>query len=96
MKKDDFITAGEAALQLGISIDTIRRWDKKGLIKSFRDEKNDRIFSLDEIKRIQNKTSGDKKSKFKILKNNKMSPYTAIELFAGAGRYRFGNGKCWN
>ena len=85
MKKDKFITAGEAAVQLEISIDTIRRWDKKGLIKSFRDERNDRIFSLEEIKRIQNKTHGDKKSKFKILKNNKMSSYTAIELFAGAG-----------
>jgi DNA (cytosine-5)-methyltransferase 1 len=85
MKKGEFITAGEAASQLGISIDTIRRWDKKGLIKSFRDEKNDRIFCLEEIKRIQNKTHGDKKSKFKILENNKISSYTAIELFAGAG-----------
>jgi DNA (cytosine-5)-methyltransferase 1 len=85
MKKEKLITAGVAALNLCISIDTIRRWDKKGLIKSFRDEKNDRMFSLEEIKRIQNKTSGDKKSKFKILKNNKMSQYTAIELFAGAG-----------
>ncbi|MFA5022300.1 MAG: DNA (cytosine-5-)-methyltransferase [Patescibacteria group bacterium] len=85
MKNSQFITAGNAAHQLGISIDTIRRWDKKGLIKSFRDERNDRIFSLDEIKRIQNRTTSDKKSKFKILRNNKMSPYTAIELFAGAG-----------
>ena len=85
MEQNKFITAGEAARQLGISIDTIRRWDKKGLIKSFRDEKNDRIFSLKEIKRIQNKTYGDKKSKFKILKNKQMSRYTAIELFAGAG-----------
>lgn len=79
------ITAGIAALKLGISVDTIRRWDKKGLIKSFRDERNDRMFSLEEIKRIQNKTQGDKKSKFKILKNKTVSKYTAIELFAGAG-----------
>ncbi|MEI7498615.1 MAG: DNA (cytosine-5-)-methyltransferase [Actinomycetota bacterium] len=85
MKKNQYITAGEAARQLGISVDTIRRWDKKGLIKSFRDEKNDRMFSLEEIKRIQNKAHGDKKSKFKILKNSRMSSYTAIELFAGAG-----------
>lgn len=85
MEKEKFITAGEASLKLGISIDTIRRWDKKGLIKSFRDTRNDRMFSLEEIKRIHNKTYGDKKSKFKILKNNKMSPYKAIELFAGAG-----------
>ncbi len=85
MKEEKKIAIGEAALKLGISIDTIRRWDKKGLVKSFRDERNDRVFSLEEIKRIQNKTHGDKKSKFKILKNNESSPYTAIELFAGAG-----------
>lgn len=85
MQKQKFITAGEAALKLGISVDTIRRWDKKGLVKSLRDERNDRLFSLEEIKRVQNKTLGDKKSKFKILQNNKLSKYTAIELFAGAG-----------
>ncbi|MEK7159115.1 MAG: DNA (cytosine-5-)-methyltransferase [Patescibacteria group bacterium] len=85
MHKNQYITAGEAALKLSISIDTIRRWDKKGLIKSFRNERNDRMFSLGEIKRIQNKTHGDKKSKFRILKNKKISGYTAIELFAGAG-----------
>ncbi|MDP2656636.1 MAG: DNA (cytosine-5-)-methyltransferase [bacterium] len=85
MQTAQFITAGEAALYLGISVDTIRRWDKKGLIKSTRDERNDRIFGLEEIKRIHNKTRGDKKSKFKILKNTTISPYTAIELFAGAG-----------
>ena len=85
MQKNKFISAGGAALKLGISVDTIRRWDKKGLVKSFRDGRNDRMFSIEEIKRIQNKTSGDKKSKFIILKNKKKSPYTAIELFAGAG-----------
>lgn len=79
-----YLTAGETAALLNISIDTIRRWDKKGLIKSFRDEKNARIFSLEEIKRIQNKTKGQSK-KFKILKNKQKSSYTAIELFAGAG-----------
>ncbi len=79
-----YYTAGEAATLLNISIDTIRRWDKSGLIKSFRNNRNARMFLLDEIKRIKNK-SGSKKNKFKILKNKKKSPYTAIELFAGAG-----------
>ncbi|MHA1574754.1 MAG: DNA (cytosine-5-)-methyltransferase [Alphaproteobacteria bacterium] len=82
--KQKYFTAGEAANLLNISIDTIRRWDKSGLIKSFRNDRNARIFLLDEIKRIQNK-SGNKTKKFKILKNKKKSPYTVIELFAGAG-----------
>ena len=82
--KQKYFTAGEAATLLNISIDTIRRWDKSGLIKSFRNDRNARIFLLDEIKRIQNK-SGSKIKKFKILKNKKKSSYTVIELFAGAG-----------
>lgn len=79
------ITAGEAAIKLNISIDTIRRWDKKGLIKSFRDKKNSRMFSLEEIKRIQKKSTGEKKNEFIVLKNREKTNYTAIELFAGAG-----------
>jgi DNA (cytosine-5)-methyltransferase 1 len=84
--KEQYFTAGEAALKLEISIDTIRRWDKSGLIKSFRNERNDRIFGLEEIMRIQNRTqTGKRKNMYKILTNKKASPYTAIELFAGAG-----------
>ncbi len=85
MLKEKNITAGVAALELGISIDTIRRWDKKGLIKSVRDERNDRMFGLEEIKRIQNKTHGDGRGRLRILRNRVKSSYTAIELFAGAG-----------
>ncbi len=81
-----YFTAGEAAVKLEISIDTIRRWDKKGLIKSFRDNRNSRIFSFQEVTRIKNKTQGGGcDNKYRILKNKKSSPYTAIELFAGAG-----------
>lgn len=82
--KQKYFTAGEVATLLNISIDTIRRWDKSDLIKSFRNERNARIFLLDEVKRIQNK-SGSKTKKFKILKNKKKSSFTVIELFAGAG-----------
>ena len=72
MKKiKNFITAGTAAQILDISIDTIRRWDKKGLVKSFRNERNDRLFSIDEIERVQGKVFGNKKNQYRILKNSK-------------------------
>ena len=38
------ITVQEAARILDVSLDTIRRWDKKGLIKADRSDKNHRIF----------------------------------------------------
>ena len=49
------LTAFSASEQLGVSVDTIRRWDKKGLIKSIRDNQNYRIFDIEEIRRLHNK-----------------------------------------
>ena len=49
------LTAHDASIQLGISTDTIRRWEKKGLIKASRNELNYRVFDIDEIKRLQSK-----------------------------------------
>ena len=51
---------------INVSPDTIRRWDKKGLIKATRSEQNHRLFSVLEIKRLQEKISGTNKGeKFK-------------------------------
>lgn len=86
MNKDDqYFTAGEAAIKLNISIDTIRRWDKRKIIRSFRDHRNLRIFSLAEIERIMDKTQNNSSGRYKNLKNSKKSNYTVIELFAGCG-----------
>jgi DNA (cytosine-5)-methyltransferase 1 len=81
------LTIIDAASKIGVSIDTIRRWEKKGLIKSIRSDQNHRLFSLDEILRVHNKVSGDSNgvSHYKILRAKKKSPYTCIDLFAGAG-----------
>jgi molybdopterin-binding protein len=46
-------TATEAARELGISVDTLRRWDRKGRIRTKRDSANRRIVSLEEIERLR-------------------------------------------
>ena len=80
------LTVADISKELGVSQDTIRRWDKKGLIKSSRSNLNYRVFNLDEVRRLQMKLNGDSSSnKYTILKVKKKSPYKAIELFAGAG-----------
>lgn len=81
------LTVSEAADEIGVSCDTIRRWEKKGLIKSTRNENNHRVFSIDEIRRIHTKTSGSdsKENNYRILKAGESTTYTAIDLFAGAG-----------
>lgn len=79
------LTAHQASLELGISTDTIRRWEKKGLIKATRDKHNYRVFDVEEIKRLQNKISGAQTNNYRVLKTSVTTPYTCIELFAGAG-----------
>jgi molybdopterin-binding protein len=46
-------TATEAARELGISVDTLRRWDREGRIRTERDSANRRLVALDEIERLR-------------------------------------------
>lgn len=48
-----FYTVGEAAKRLGISLDTLRRWDRDGRIKTSRDSGNRRIVSAKEVDRLR-------------------------------------------
>lgn len=80
------LTIAEVSRELGVSPDTVRRWEKKGLIKGTRSEQNYRLFNIKEVRRLHEKASGGRggKNRFKILKAKK-TPYTSIDLFAGAG-----------
>ena len=49
-------TAREAAQRLGISLDTLRRWDKTGRIRTERDERNRRVVPLAEVERLRTKS----------------------------------------
>jgi len=46
-------TATEAARELGISVDTLRRWDREGRISTTRDSANRRVVALEEIERLR-------------------------------------------
>ena len=46
-------TAREAAQALGISLDTLRRWDRDGRIRTRRDAANRRVVSAAEIARLR-------------------------------------------
>jgi molybdopterin-binding protein len=46
-------TAAEAARSLGISLDTLRRWDKDGKIRVERDASNRRVVPAAEIERLR-------------------------------------------
>jgi molybdopterin-binding protein len=47
------LPVGEAARQLGISLDTLRRWDRSGRIQTMRDTANRRLVPESEIQRLR-------------------------------------------
>jgi len=57
MAKQEY-AAGEAAAALGISLDTLRRWDRAGRLRVTRDDNNRRLVSAQEIDRIRGDAQG--------------------------------------
>ena len=52
-------TAAEAARALGISIDTLRRWDRAGRIRVERDAANRRVVAAAEVDRLRGAAGAD-------------------------------------
>lgn len=50
-------SASEAARALGISLDTLRRWDSSGRIRTKRDKANKRVVPASEIERLRGGTT---------------------------------------
>lgn len=46
------LSLGEAAKAIGVSTDTLRRWDKKGALKTTRDERDRRRVPVAEVLRL--------------------------------------------
>ena len=46
------LSAAEAARALGISVDTLRRWDRAGKIRVKRDSANHRVVAASEVERL--------------------------------------------
>lgn len=47
------LSAAEAARALGISVDTLRRWDRAGKLRVERDSANRRVVSAAEVERLR-------------------------------------------
>ena len=52
MPKSEGLTLGEAARALGVSEDTLRRWDRAGKLRTIRDANNRRLVPETEIARL--------------------------------------------
>ncbi len=46
------LSLGDAARALGVSVDTLRRWDRAGKLRTTRDERNRRRVPASEVERL--------------------------------------------
>jgi molybdopterin-binding protein len=46
------LTLGEAAKEIGVSVDTLRRWERSGKLRAVRDEHNRRRVPRSEVERL--------------------------------------------
>ncbi len=53
------VPAAEAARRLGISLDTLRRWDRTGKIRTHRDAANRRVVPAAELDRLSGRAEAD-------------------------------------
>jgi DNA (cytosine-5)-methyltransferase 1 len=86
----EHISISQASEELNVSIDTIRRWEKKGLIKAKRSETGHRLFQASELSRLKAKTNGTGEVGYKVHKSETQSEFSVVELFAGAGGLALG------
>ena len=87
---DKVLSIKQASDLLSVSLDTIRRWEKKGLVKAHRNKNQHRFFQTEELLALHTKLSGGNGVGFKILKSDKKTDFSVVELFAGAGGLALG------
>jgi molybdopterin-binding protein len=82
--------ASEAAAALGISLDTLRRWDRAGRIRTKRDSANRRVVPAAEVARLQGRRKSDlsARNRFRgLVREIKVDGLLAqVELDAGPFR----------
>jgi molybdopterin-binding protein len=55
----EYYNVSDAAKVLGVSVDTLRRWDRTGKIKAERDGANRRVIPASEIDRLRGEAGGE-------------------------------------
>ncbi len=70
---EKLVPISKAAKTLGVSIDTIRRWDRQGKLHSTRPDGKNRVFSVVELERIKYSEPLKIRDAAQLLK---VSPYT--------------------
>lgn len=74
------LTLGEAARELGVSVDTLRRWDRDGKLKTDRDERNRRTVPAAELERLRTRPARHTTGETLSARNRFPGIVTSVEV----------------
>jgi molybdopterin-binding protein len=80
MAKDDGLLLGEAARAIGVSQDTLRRWDREGKIRTRRDGANRRRVPRREVERLAGHPSRHKTGVARSPRNRLSGVVRSVEV----------------
>src|SRR5262245_59618353 len=74
------LTLGEAAKAIGVSVDTLRRWDRTGDVKTKRDSRNRRRVPVSEVSRLADSPDRHKTGDNLSARNRFAGTITSVEV----------------
>jgi molybdopterin-binding protein len=74
------LTLGEAAKAIGVSVDTLRRWDRVGDLKTKRDSRNRRRVPVSEVNRLADSPERHKTGDNLSARNRFAGTITSVEV----------------
>lgn len=74
------LTLGEAARALGVSVDTLRRWDRAGKLTTERDERNRRRVPRTEVERLARRPRRHRTGEALSARNRFPGVVTSVEV----------------
>jgi molybdopterin-binding protein len=73
-------TLGEAAREIGVSTDTLRRWDRAGKLTTVRDERNRRLVPAAEVRRLAERPRRHRTGDGLSARNRFAGTVTSVEV----------------
>jgi molybdopterin-binding protein len=74
------LTVGEAAEAIGVSVDTLRRWERAGKLRTHRDERNRRMVSIAEVRRHTRRPERHKTGSHGSARNRLTGTVRSVEV----------------
>jgi len=76
----DSLSLGDAASAIGVSVDTLRRWDRAGKLATQRDERNRRIVPASEVERLTGRPQRHKTGTRSSARNRFAGTVRSVEV----------------